>query len=471
MTLGKLCGLPPKERSLFSRQDLWHLIFPIIIQQILLFITGTVDTAMVASVGDPAVSGVSLVNTLDNVLILFFNSLVTGGTVVVAQIWGSGDRSRARHVAKQLTWAAVGMATLLSAVILLVHEPLLLVLFGEAEADVMGYARDYLFWLAFSFPFLAAINTVGALFRIVGDTFRPMIVTLVVNVINVGGNALLIFGFGLGTAGAAMSTTFVRILAAALLLGMMQKRLHPIYLEKPWRYRPDPSVIKKILSIGVPNGIEDGMFQFGRLLTQSLISAMGTAVIAANSVALQLCNFQYMVGGAFSVAIIAVVGRCVGAGDRAQARGYSRLLVLLSYFSVGAVALFTAALSLPLVGIFNLSAESAELGVQLTLFHCAVAILIWPSGFVLPSSFRAAGDVRFPLVVSLSCMWVLRVAGAYLLALPSVFVFGWFSIPGFGLGIWGVWFAMMADWVVRVLFYLIRYFSGAWLKKKSVAED
>lgn len=471
MTLGKLCGLPPKEQSLFSRRDLWRLIFPIIIQQILLFITGTVDTVMVAAVGDPAVSGVSLVNTLDTLLILFFNSLVTGGTVVVAQIWGSGDHPRARRVAKQLTWAAVGMATLLTAVILLVRDPLLTALFGEVEADVMGYARDYLFWIAFSFPFLAVVNTVGSLFRVVGDTFRPMIVTLVVNVINVGGNALLIFGLGLGTAGAAMSTTLVRILAAVLLFVMMQKKLHPIYLEKPWKYRPDFSVIKKILAIGVPNGVEDGMFQFGRLLTQSLISSMGTAVIAGNSVALQLCNFQYMVGGAFSAAIIAVVGRCVGAGDRGQARGYSRLLLLLSYFSVGAVALFTATFSVPLVGIFHLSAESTALGVQLTVFHCIVAILIWPSGFVLPSSFRAAGDVRFPLIVSLSCMWILRVAGAYLLALPSISVFGWFSIPGFGLGIWGVWFAMIADWIVRVLFYLIRYFSGAWLKKKSIAEE
>jgi NAD(P)-dependent dehydrogenase (short-subunit alcohol dehydrogenase family) len=201
------------------------------------------------------------------------------------------------------------------------------------------------------------INTAGSLFRVTGDTFRPMLVTLVVNVINVGGNALLIFAFQLGTAGAAISTTFVRILAAVILVWMMQKKMIPLYLEKPWRYRPEFSTIKKILAIGVPNGIEDGMFQFGRVLTQSLISAMGTVVIAGNSVALQLANFQYMAGGAFSAVIITVVGRCIGSGDRAQAKAYSRLLLLLAYFSVGGVAIFTAVFSQPLVNFFSLSPD------------------------------------------------------------------------------------------------------------------
>lgn len=470
MTLGKLCGVPSKDKALFSRRDLFRLIFPIIAQQILLFITGTVDTIMVASIGDPAVSGVSLVNTLDTLLILFFNSLVVGGTVVVAQIYGSGDHARARHVAKQLIWAATFMATLLTALILLFRGPLLSLLFGEVEADVMNYAQDYLFWIALSFPFLAVINTAGSLFRVTGDTFRPMLVTLVVNVINVGGNALLIFAFGLGTAGAAISTTFVRILAAVILVWMMQKKMIPLYLEKPWRYRPEFSTIKKILAIGVPNGIEDGMFQFGRVLTQSLISAMGTVVIAGNSVALQLANFQYMAGGAFSAVIITVVGRCIGSGDRAQAKAYSRLLLLLAYFSVGGVAIFTAVFSQPLVNFFSLSPESTKLAIELTLFHSAISLAIWPAGFVLPSSFRAAGDVRFPLIVSMSCMWLLRVAGAYVFALSEISVFGWFTIPGLGLGIWGVWLAMLCDWIVRATSYLIRYFSGAWLKKKSMVE-
>jgi Na+-driven multidrug efflux pump len=168
--------------------------------------------------------------------------------------------------------------------------------------------------------------------------------------------------------------------------------------------------------------------------------------------------------------IITVVGRCIGSGDRAQAKAYSRLLLLLAYFSVGGVAIFTAVFSQPLVNFFSLSPESTKLAIELTLFHSAISLAIWPSGFVLPSSFRAAGDVRFPLIVSMSCMWLLRVAGAYVSALSEISVFGWFTIPGLGLGIWGVWLAMLCDWIVRATSYLIRYFSGAWLKKKSMVE-
>ena len=454
-----------KKDMLFARKDVAKIVLPLILQQLLTVAVGAIDTMMVASAGESAVSGVSLVNTLDILLMLFFTSLVSGGAVVVAQTLGNKQYEDARKASKQLLYIATAMALVVSIIAFVLRKFLLSLLFGEAEQSVMDSANAYFFFIIMSYPFVAIEGAIVALYRAGGNSIISLIVSLAMNLLNVGGNAFFIMVCGWGSAGAAISTLFVRVLGAGIMLVLFHRKKGELYIEKLFHYKPDVKIIKNVLSIGVPNGIESGMFHFGKLLTQSLISAMGTASIAANAVALTLSNFQYTVGTAFSNASITIVGRCIGAGESEQAKHYTKLLVGLNYLALWLVAGITLLLLEPIISLYALSSISAQITKDLVLYHSICAALIWPIAFTLASSFRAASDVKFPLVVSMLTMWIFRVAGSYVCALESVSLFGLFSIPGFALGVIGVWVAMTVDWLFRAGLFIIRYLSGVWLKK------
>ena len=397
-------------------------------------------------------------------LVIFFTALVGGGSVVVAQALGSKKTESVNEAAKQLLYIVTAMATILTVIVLIFRRPLLSLLFGEAEADVMKAASEYFLYIAISFPILAINESIFACFRSSGNTLVSLIVSLIINVANIGCNALLIMGLDMGAAGAAIATTLARLVGMIILLIMIHQKKHPVHLEHLLHYRPNFSIIKNILHIGVPHGIENCMFQFGRLLTQTLISTMGTAVIAANAVALSICNFQYLTGSACSTTMITIVGQCIGAKQERQAKYYSRVILAFNYALLWIVILFTLIFLNPLVSTYGLSETSGLLSKQLIIYHSIFAAAIWPIGFMLPSAFRAASDVRFPMIVSMFSMWAFRVASGYVLALETVSVFGLFSFPRLGLGIIGVWIAMTIDWVFRVSLYLYRYLSNKWLK-------
>ena len=430
---------------------------------------------MVSHAGDTAVSGVSLVGTLDVLLILLFSSMVSGGSVVVSQALGRKNPEEARAASKQLIYVATGIAVAVSTLVLVFRKPLLSLLFGSVEPAVMAHAESYFFFIALSFPCLALESACAALFRSMGNSLTSLLVSIMMNLLNVTGNAILIFGFEMGAAGAAIATLISRTVGAVVITLLLHNKKNVIYIEKLFSYRPDRKVIRSILHIGVPHGIENGMFQFGKLLTQALIATMPTAAIAANAVANTLANFQYTAGSAFQSTMVTVVGRCVGAEEKAQAKRYSRVILLLNYALLFLVIVFTVIFAKPLIAVYDLEASSADLAHQLILYHSACAILVWPIAFTLPSAFRAASDVRFPLVISMFSMWVFRVAGSYFFALETVSVFGLFSFSGLGMGVMGVWAAMTVDWAFRTTFFLIRFVSGKWLlhakpKKAQKAE-
>ncbi len=464
MSIFKRFGLPEGVQPMFSGTGLAKLILPLIIQNVLTVAVGAVDTVMVSYAGEAAVSGVSLVNSLDTLLVLFFSSLVTGGAVVVAQAIGKKKKDEAEEASKQLLYASTFMALLITVAVIIFKKPLLTLLFGGAEEDVMISAERYFFFVAMSFPLLAIQSGITAIFRVAGNSLAAMIVSIATNLVNIGGNALLIIGFEMGSAGAAISTLAARFVGAVIMLILLNRRNGIFYIEKLLRYRPDLGVIREILRIGVPNGIEDAMFQFGKLLTQTLISSMGTATIAANAVALTVSSFQYTVGSAYSGAMITVVGRCVGAKEEKQAKYYSRLIAALNYMTLWLIVAVTVGFLTPIVSLYDLSYASADIAKQLIVYHSVCAAVMWPVAFMLPSAFRAAKDVRFPLIVSVISMWIFRVAGSYVLALDTVSVFGLFSFRGAGMGVMGVWVAMTVDWAFRFAMFLGRYLSGRWLK-------
>lgn len=457
-----------KDQLLFSNKKLRKIIVPLLLSQILSMFVGMIDTIMVAYAGETAVAGVSLVNSLDVFLLIFFTSTIAGGAVVLSQSVGKKNYKETCESAKQLVYIVTMLATILLIFVSVFRKQILTLLFGDAEESIMQSANDYFFFLAFSYPFVAIRDSIGACFRSSGNTKVSLVVSIILNCTNIVLNAIFIMGCNMGAAGAALATLIARIIGAGIMVVLILQKKHLIHIEKIFHYKPDFSIVKKIMRIGIPNGIENAMFQFGRLMTQSLISTMGKTAIAANAVALNICNFQYMTGGAFSAAMITVVGICIGAKEYQQAKYYSRKIMFFEYIALWTVVGGTFLFINPLLSLYSLSAASAALAKQLIFYHGIVGALIWPLGFVLNSVFRAAGDVRFSMVVSMSTMWIFRVFGGYVCALESVSVFGLFSIPGLGMGIYGVWLAMTIDWVFRCTLYLIHYIREKWLDRKRL---
>ena len=452
------------KKPLFSRKSLVKIIFPLIIQQTLAVTIGMVDSMMVSSAGEAAVSGVSLVTTLDILLICAFSAMATGGAIVISQFIGKKDLEIARSSAKQLIYVTTGVALIIATTVLIFRYPLLNTLFGDVEPEVMKNTQSYFFYIALSFPVLGLYDAGAAIFRAMGNSMISMLASLLMNIINVVCNAILIFGFGMGAAGAAIATLISRVIGAGIMLVLVHNKKNTVYVEKLFHYRPNFTIIKNILKIGIPNGIENSMFQFGKLLTQSLISSMGTAAIAANAVAHTMSTFQYMPGGAIGLATVSIVGRCIGAQEKEQAKKYSRILIAITYCCLWFIVLLTCIFSKTIINVYQLSAEASAMGQELIIYHSICAALIWPIAFTLPNAFRAASDVRFPLIISALSMWLFRVGTCYVLALESVTVFG-ITVPGFGLGVLGVWVAMTLDWLFRAILFAFRYLSGKWLTK------
>lgn len=464
---------PPLKRDelLYSNRSLVNIIVPLLLTQLLSILVSTVDTVMVSFAGEAAVSGVSLVASLDTLLMMFFTSMIAGGAVVLTQTLGRGSYADVYEVAKQLLYICTLIATVLAVVVSVFSKPLLYGLFGEAEDAIMQSAKSYFFFIALSYPFVAIQDAAGACFRASGDTRTHFFVSLAVNMVNVCFNAFFIYKMGMGAAGAALATLIARGCGAVILFVLILGKKHEIHIERILHYRPNFIIIKQIMGIGVPNGIENAMFQFGRVVTQSLISSLGTTAIAANAIAFNICNFQYLVGSAFATTIVTVVGFCLGSREQRQAKYYARRLIGFEYAVLWVVIGLSCICINPLLSLYNLSGASAALAKQLVFYHAVFAAAIWPIGFTLPSAFRAAGDVRYPMVVSMATMWIFRVVGAYFCALESVSVFGLFTVPGLGLGIAGVWFAMTVDWLIRAVLFFIHFIKGKWALRRSVAVE
>lgn len=444
------------EQRLFSRSDLKKLIIPLMIEQTLAISIGLFDTLMVSSCGEAAVSGVSLVDSISVLLIQILSALATGGAVVCSQYIGKKMPERAKLSAGQLMLIMLVSAGTVMIVVLFLHKFLLRWIFGQIEADVMASAEIYFIISAISYPFLGVYNAGAALFRAIGNSKISMYTSLVMNVVNISGNALLIFGFGMGVAGAATATLVARVISALVMVALLLKKDNPLCIATPGCMRPQRDVIGKILKIGIPSGVENGMFQIGKLLVSSLTATFGTAAIAANAVANSVAGFANIPGIAVGLAMVTVIGRCIGAGEKEQAKYYSKRLMGLSYGGMMIADIILLLAVRPIVSCFALSAEANEIAIQLLTCFAVCASLIWPMSFTLPNALRAAGDAKYTMEVSVFSMWVFRVASSY------------FFADTMGLGVLGVWIGMYVDWVFRSILFIIRYISGKWLEKRVV---
>lgn len=435
---------------LFDNRALARLIIPLIIEQFLASIVGLADSIMVASVGEAAVSGVSLV---DSVIILLFNvfsALATGGAVVAGQLLGQKREKEASKASHQLVYFTTLIAIFIMVICYLCKPLILNGVFGHIDADVKAHANTYLMIVLSSVPFMALYCSGAAIFRAMGNSQVSMKVSLIMNSINVIGNALCIYGLHLGTAGVAIPTLVSRIVASAIITWLLTDEKHALHIPKKFGFKPSWETIKKILYIGVPNGLENSMFQLGKIIVLSLVSTFGTSAIAANAVSNTIAGFQVLPGLAISLAVTTVVAQCIGAGDEKQAEYYTIKLHKVTYICIFImVALIYVALP-TIFKLYNLSEATAFEARRILLFHGACGCIIWPIGFTLPSVFRAAGDVKFSMAVSILSMWFVRILFSYII--------GQFM----GVGVFGVWIAMVLDWVVRAVCFAWRYHSGKW---------
>ena len=451
---------------LFDNKALKKLIIPLVVEQLLVITVGFADTVMVASVGEAAVSAVSLVDAINILLINIFAALGTGGAVVAAQFIGQGSKDKAKYSAKQLILITALLSVIIMVIVIAFNVPLLHMVFGNVEVDVMKNAEIYFLFSAMSYPFIALYNSGAALFRAIGNSKISMINSAVMNVINIILNAIFIFVFRWGVFGAVLATLIARAVACIVILKMLSHRDNDVcvndYLHwkfdfmymKHWSF--DFTYIKKILSIGVPSGLENGMFQLGKILVQSLIATFGTYSIAANAVSNNLAQMQIIPGMAMSLAMVTVVGQCVGANDYKQAKYYVKKLLKITYLSMAGLIVVLIIATPSILTFYSLSKETTDLAYQCIFLHAIIAALIWPTSFTFPNALRAANDAKFTMIVSAASMLIFRLCFSYVLG------------QYMNLGLIGVWIAMFIDWGVRCIFFIWRYFSGKWMNRQLV---
>ena len=444
-------------QPLFSNRALVSLAVPIVLDALLAIAAGIADSAMVSSAGKEAVSAVSLIDSLNLIFIVMFNAVTTGGVVVTSQYIGKGDIERAKSSANQLLYGSTGIALFLMTVLLMFIPETISIVYGNLDPLVFENAKSYFFWTLIGYPFFAIGSSATSLLRAQARSSLALWLTGAVNIFNVIGNAILIYGFGLGVTGAAISTTLARVIWAVAGLWILHNKGLKVHFEKLLKFRFDFDIMRRVMKIGVANGLENGLFQGGKILVASLISSFGTVAIAANSVGNTLCNIGWTTVGSFGTVLLTVVGQCMGAGEKEQAKMYTKKLVsfciLLTVILFGSVAIFRH----QLVSIFDLDpvslAESAKItgiGALLTI----ASVYAW--SFVPVASFRAAGDVRYAIILAVASMFTFRVGLSY--ALDAFF----------GMGLVGVWIGMWADWTCRTLFNFFRFRSGKWLTKKVI---
>lgn len=441
---------------MFSNESLKKLIIPIFMDQILIIIASIIATMMISYAGEAAVSAVSLIDMINMLLINVLAALTAGGAVIVSQYIGFRDKNKSCIAASQLFTIATIISIGIMIVVFIFNKPLLKILFGNVDDNVMNLAITYFVVYSISYPLLSIYDSGAALFRSIGNSRVPMIVSIAMNAINIVGNAIGIFVFNAGVVGIAISIIISRAFAALVMVYLSLNKKNKVFISFSQIFTIKRDMIIKILNIAIPNGIENGIVQLGRILLISIIALFGTDQIAANGITNSLVMISISFATAMNIAIVSVIGQCVGAGDYAQADFYTKKLLKITYIGTIVISLAEILLLPWILNWYTLSAEVTNLTYILVIIHNCLAIIFWPLSFTLPNSLRASGDVRFTMIVSISSMFILRISFGYILGII------------FNLGVIGVWLAMGADWMLRSIIYVLRFKNGKWREFKVI---
>ena len=444
------------EKHMYSRRNLAALIIPLIIDSFLSILIGMADTIMVSTNGEAAVSGVSLVDTISNLLVQLFAAFATGGAVVVAQYLGSGDKEKAKDSAKNLIYISAIISVIMTIVVMPVRGIIIDTCFGDIGEDVRAYTDDYFVPILLSYPFLAIYSALTALSRAENRSVRTMLVSVMMNAINIGGNAILIFIYGLGPRGAGIASLASRVMGCIVMFILLHKGTDKLSLKGILSGPFSPDLIKRILRIGIPAGIEGATFNLGKIFVQSLTASLGTSALAINAERGNFNSYSNIPGNGINLAMITVIGQCRGRRNFDDISYYTKLLIALVYMSVFITVLPMFILAPQVISIYGLEKDSIQQAIPMARLCLFMCFAVWPLGFTLPNMLKAVGDVRFIMLASFSSMWLFRVLGAYIL------------VRGLGFGVEGIWYAMYMDWIVRGMLYFWRVASGRWKTKEVI---
>ncbi len=445
-----------KQQHMFTNRMIRSLLIPVVLEQLLNSIMGTADTMMVSNVGSAAISAVSLVDSINILVIQAFSALAAGGAIVCAQYIGQQNQERANESARQVLFIITLISIVVSAICLGFKKPLLRLIFGSVEADVMRASEIYFFYTALSFPFIALYDAAASIFRAQDNTKGPMTISMISNIMNIVGNAIMIWGFHMGVAGAAIATLISRIFCALVVLIQLRRDRQPIVVRDYLKIRPDWPMIGRILGIGIPSGVENSMFQLGKLAIQSTVSTLGTVAIAAQAMTNILENLNGIAGIGVGVGLMTIVGQCMGANRKDEAVYYIKKLSVIAEVTIIVSCLLVFILTRPVTMLGGMEKTSADMCWHMVMWITIVKPIMWVSAFVPAYGLRAAGDVKFSMISSCAVMWLCRFCLSVLL------------IRGLGFGPMGVWIGMFADWTVRAVLFTWRFHNRKWLEHKVI---
>ncbi len=446
-------GTDLDNKRMFSNKQLFLMLIPIIAEQFLNSLMGMADSMMVSNVGAAALSGVSLVDSINILVVQAFNAMATGGVIICATCIGQKDYKRATESARQVLLVSTFISTVLMILGLIFRKSLLLLVFGRVDEDVMRAAGIYFLLTILSYPAVAIGAASSAIFRAQSNTRLPMNVAVVSNLLNVAGNGLLIWGAGLGVTGAAIATLLSRVFSALVLMIRLRNKDQQIYVRDYLNIRPDPDKIRTILAMGIPNGIENSMFQFGKLAIQSSVSTLGTIAIAAQAMTNIFENMNGIAGVGVGIGLMTIVGQSLGAGKKDEAVYYTKKMVLWGYIVILISCIFTYAIARPVTVLAGMVPESASLCIYMLGWITIIKPIFWAPSFITAYAMRAAGDVRFSMITATLTMWLCRVTLAI------------FLIRVVHIGAMGVWIGMFADWGIRSVIFTIRFIHGKWIHR------
>ena len=433
------------------------MILPLLMEQFLLMLVGLADTMVVSYAGEAAVSGVSLVNSFNTIFINLFTALASGGAVVVSQYIGRRDMKMASESSSQLLMVATVFAVVISIPVLIWKVPLLKGLFGKVEPDVMEACKTYLRISVYSFPALGIYNAGTALYRSIGKTSVTTKISIVSNLINVAGNLIGVFVFRAGVAGVAYPSLIARTFSAVVITLLCFREKEVRYVGR-WIFQGNRELLKKMLSIAIPNGVESGIFQFVKVALSSVVALFGTYQIAANGISQSIWSVAALISVTMGPVFITVIGQCMGAGDIRQAEYYFRKLTKVTVCISVAWNTLIFLITPLLIKIFAVSRQTGQMILYLVLIHNIANAVVFPFADPLGKGLRAAGDAMFTMGISLFTTIGVRLILSILLGIVL------------DLGVIGIALAMCLDWTVRGVIFWIRFRQGKWKTYRVIGE-
>ena len=418
---------------MFSNKDLKDMIVPLFFEQLLVMLVGIVDTFIISYVGEAAVSGVSLVNSFNTIFIYLFTALASGGAVVISQYIGNKDQKNSVRSSSQLLMFSTLFSIVLAIFVLIFHKPILTTLFGKVDVDVMAACVTYIKISAYSYPFIAIYNAGAALYRSMAKTKTTMYISIWSNLINIVGNCIGVFVLNAGVAGVAVPSLIARAFSAIVITWLCFNTKLTTYYTKKDIFVFDKAILKKVLNIAIPNGIENGIFQFVKVALSSVVALFGTYQIAANGVAQSIWSLAALMGAALGPVYITVIGQCMGNGDKEQAKYYFKKL---NKWSIGLSIIWNAfilAITPVLMHFYQLSSETITLIFYLVVIHNVFNAIVYPISGPLSNGLRATGDVKFTMIVSIASTLLGR------------FIFSIIFAIYLNMGVIGIAFAMCLD--------------------------